>query len=263
MRRLLEMNLNYGDIVYTVANNVGWDIPTSAQIEIIKRHMYFEMQTILRKSLSVKEEFEKPITVSKTTMEMPDNFYMAEEVIFMNANKHKLYSVEMEHEEFALWDPDAFEDELLNFEDFALSYSGRPTRYFSAEDLKYNNVIGYAFIDQKDRPKMVWKPASAGYLKVIYSATLDSEIRESVHPEIMHSFVDMAMSGTTYRILNLLMTNAESEVRIVSLRNSMSVYKSQRDEALKEFIAFVNHNTETPYVTPFNFFGTSEDIYHG
>jgi len=246
------MNTQYQDIINMVANNVGLASQSSIWIEITKADIYVELCKIFRKTKPIKLDISIPITSSVNEIIMPDNFYIPFEVVFLDTNNHLLKCKELQREEYMRWNkPNTILTEGEIFVSNNLDTSVETVE--TANDLELQFSIGYNFYYNNNSHYVQWKPAINGTIRILYSKQPDELSLLNNYSEIDSVFAELIALGVTVRQLSRKLIGVTKQEELFGLQAALNKYSEEYKDILNSFNGYVNSNTSTPLVEPFDF----------
>lgn len=254
------MKYNYNNIIRSVSVNIGNNSPNQAEVSIIKKDIFDTITNVYTKAKPVKDLFKKKITSKISKVAMPENFLLADEVIFTDINGKRFSSKEITQEKYLRWSPDIsvtdtnFEVEMLsnNPESFILT----------EENTELDGYIGYYFSDENDMSVLNFKPSINGEVEILHAVfPEDSLVEISDSPRLHKAFIKLLVLGPT--IQGLLRTKPDNEIIFADKTLRLKMYSAEYKEMLSDFAGYINRTTNTPVVEPFNFLNFYDDIIYG
>lgn len=246
--------MNYKGIMERVSTNVhGNGVITERQKSVIKTDIFDVIVKLLRKTEGVKDSLIRNITSNKTELLMPEHFFSAFEILFKGSDGNKLYTKEVSYEKLMNWNPNITAD-VQSFSALVTDASPQGMLY-SQEGEDLDGYLCYHLFDERDMPKLVWKPAITGTVEVFYSVVPDDEIRnlEST-PDIHYAFNECIVMGASCKGIVRKMGDIQNgEVGLVGLQVQLKEYKSEYTSAYADYKAFTEKVVTTSIVEPFDF----------
>ena len=99
------MGYDYKILMQEIAANLGKDKLNNVEQSLMKRDIYNVTLLITRKTESTKLTYEKTITPDKLELLMPEDFYVANDIVFYGTDNLQYDAVEIDYEEFNRWQP--------------------------------------------------------------------------------------------------------------------------------------------------------------
>jgi len=251
--------LIYSDVIDRIFTNTGSKGNRDATlVETTKKDIYDSIIKIYRKAEPIKKE--NPTTITITTVAqiatLPTDFFLPREVLFYATDGQRYDSRELEYEEYMRWNPDS---EVLTTSFSELLTPVTPAELtYTKENFDYDGLVGYSFTDS-DPQTLVWKPAINGTIKIYYSSfPADVELVLTESPAMHKVFHELIVLDVTIKQLVRKLGETIDQIKLFALQNSINYYKAERADMLKDFLVYVNTNTSTPIIEPFDFLNDPE-----
>lgn len=255
--------MTYAQIIRRVlanTNNLGAKEPS--YLETMKDDIIDEINVLYRKAEPVKQELDTDLVITTAAQEapMPEDMFIPKEVLFYNSDGHQFVAKELQYEEYMRWNP-AVEAETSSFAELVSTPLVPVAQVYTQENADFDGLVGYTFTDTYPQ-NLLWKPAITGSAKIFYSTFFNPEpltdLTES--PAFNKCFHDLIVLGATIRRLTRALTTIVDQIQLFALQTALKQFKEQRTELLKDFIGFVNTNTSTPVIEPWDFLNNYNDL---
>jgi hypothetical protein len=197
------------------------------------------------------------INSNHNKIDMPSDFFLPLEVRFYT-DDYDYHSIEIPYEAFRRWRLSAEYPtitELINSNDPYISQI-----FLTQENLLYDGSIGYAFDVKENKAQLVWKPKVACVLEITYTPIITPSIADANSVNINRAYIDTLVADVSIRQLTPRLAQADSEVKLLGLRDLIREFKIVRDEGLKDFIKYTESKSQTdsilaqPFINDQNMF---------
>lgn len=244
--------MDYAQIISRVQDNVGREGNRAVGLsDIYKNDIYDALLKIYRITEPIKAEISTDITADAQELELPDDFFVPLEVIFNSSDNQRFPSKELEYEEYMRWNP-TIELVTTSFSEIVTSASPQAGLY-TQENIDFDGLVGFTFSDTNPQ-KLLWKPAIDGSVILYYVTYPEIEITDLAGlPDIHKVFHELIVLEVTIKQLVRKLDTITEEVKLYGLNGKIKHFKEERTEMLSNLAGFVNRNTSTPIMTPFDF----------
>lgn len=254
------MRYNYNNIVRIVSINLGNKAPNSVDVSIIKNDIYSSLTKVYRKTKPAKETKIYNIKETKGEILLPENFFVADEIVFKDLDGNIYLSKEITEEQFLRWSPNVFQTDS-NFENEVLGESVGKIIYTN-DNSELDGYIGYCISDKENSMLLKYKPTINGTLDVFFSVFPEDSIPDiNDYPHVHKAFIDVLILGAT--ISGLIRQKPTNEIDLGDKTLKLRLYKDEYAQALSDYAGYVNRSVETPIVQPFDFLNFYDDIIYG
>jgi hypothetical protein len=242
-------------------NNLG--NKEAGYLETMKDDMFDAINNIYRKAEPFKTELTTDFILTTVSQEVdvPDDFFVPKQVIFYNSDGQRYDSKELQYEEYMRWNPNV-EVETSSFTEL-LTPVTPVVEIFTKENADYDGLVGFTFSDT-DPQQLLWKPAIAGTAKLYYSQSYSTAVGTdlTLSPALFKAYHDLIVINVTIKRIVRMLTSVpdDQQSKIYGLQTALKYYTNEQTIISKDLYGYVNTNSETPTIEPFNFLNNYADM---
>ena len=247
--------MTYNAIIDRVLTNIGRE-KSATFLETVKKDIFDIITKIYRKTEPIRQENSTTITITTASQEVavPSDFFVPLEVLFYDSDGLHFPCKELEYEEYLRWNPDT-QQITTSFNELVTSATPISQAY-TQENFDLDGLIGYTFSNALAQ-KLLWKPAVNGTIKLFYSALPSAITALTGEAQLNVAFHELIVLGVTIKQLVRRLKDTSDQMKLIGLQTEIKYYQTEWNETLSNFNGFVNRNTSTPVITPFDFLNDS------
>lgn len=196
---------------------------------------------------------------SFNSLELPSYVYVPFDAHFKVsiANSGAGYlNKEMTEEQYNRWVPYGGIKNPPEGEVYILDEGPQATVY-TLDNLEFDGRIGYFFYVYEEKMYLMFKPAVDGAVTIRFSYIPTIDTTESTAMPIHTAFANGIIAGTSYRQLQKMLLQAQSELEVAKIQTLQGQYMNSYKSSVKVFSGFNRKKTK---VASIKMFGICDDI---